>query len=134
MLPNKFSRPTMWLGVGLVALALLLAPRVAAFAGMQPLSTGVGQEERSPHPEYPLKLVFAVQSGAYLAAVDVTITDENGRDLLRTKAVGPWLFVDLPVGTFNVQARRADGDLVKGTVTVTGERQKALYLIWKTNE
>ena len=131
MLPNKFNRPGLWLATGVAVLALLLAPHAAVLAGMQPLSTGVGQEERVPHPEYPLKLVFAVQSGAYLAAIDVTITDENGKEVLRTKAAGPWLFVDLPAGMYNVQAQRANGELVKGTVTITGERQKVLNLHWK---
>ncbi|MBI3992176.1 MAG: hypothetical protein HY342_02795 [Candidatus Lambdaproteobacteria bacterium] len=121
----------MWLAVGLSALALLLSPQTTLFAGMQPLSTGVGQEERLPHPEFPLKLVFAVQSGAYLAAIDVTITDAGGKQVLQTKSLGPWLFVDLPAGTYKVQAKRANGEQVKGTVTVTGERQKVLNLIWK---
>jgi hypothetical protein len=98
---------------------------------MQPLSTGVGLDSRQPHPEYPLKLVFALKGGAFLADVNVSIFDTSGKEVAQLHSPGPWLFVDLPAGTYKVVAKRVNGDLSTAMLHLTGDGQQVLTLTWK---
>ncbi|HET7526662.1 MAG TPA: hypothetical protein VFK10_12025, partial [Burkholderiaceae bacterium] len=43
-------------------------------------------------------------SGAHLAGVKVRIADESGKRVLEHTMDGPWLFADLPLGRFEVEA------------------------------
>jgi hypothetical protein len=121
-----------WSAVILAGLALAVTP-VLAQAGMQPLSSGVGLDNRQPHPEYPLKLVFAVQSGAFLADVNVKILDETGKEVAKMHSPGPWLFVDLPEGTYKVVGLRKDGKAAAAHFTVS-KGQTVVTLIWKATK
>lgn len=98
-------------------------------------SAGVGVEERAAqYPPFPLKLVFVAGSKAYLSRVSVTITDAKGAVILevsREQVTGPWLYVDLPSGTYTVTAMREGQAQVKGEVTVEKGGVKTLYLRWK---
>ena len=54
--------------------------------------------------EYNLKLVFAAQQGNYLSEIPVMIKDSQGQVVLETVTEGPWLYVDVPAGTYTVTA------------------------------
>jgi len=112
-----------------LALALAWAP-VPAKAGMQPLSGGVSEEDRAPQPDYPLKFVFAMASGAYLADIDVRVKDLDGTEVLRTQSSGPWLYLDLPAGQYVVIAERKSGEKASALFTVGGEGQRVVRLTW----
>ncbi len=94
------------------------------------LSAGIGKEDRGAHKGYSLKLVFARSGGSYLAGIDVTILDAEGSQVVSKHSVGPWLFVNLPAGTYNLLAKRGDGRKVAAEFDITGERQKKVYLTW----
>jgi len=100
-------------------------------------SAGVGVEERAAkYPAFPLKLIFVAGPKAYLSQVAVTITDAKGAVQLQVpgeQVTGPWLYVDLPAGTYAVDASREGQAHVKGQVTVTKGGVKTLYLRWKEN-
>lgn len=100
-------------------------------------STGIGLEERAAkYPPFPLKLIFVAGPKAYLSQVTVTITGAKGAVTLevpREQVTGPWLYVDLPAGTYTVTASRDGQDQVKGQVTVDKGGVKTLYLRWKEN-
>ncbi|HUJ73920.1 MAG TPA: hypothetical protein VL359_03640 [bacterium] len=121
------------LGAALVALAatLALSPVAARAAEPRTLSGGVGVEGRAPHPDYSLKLVFAVKKGAYLADVGVKITSAKGATVLETTADGSWLFVDLAPGTYTVEAtRKKTGDVVKAKVAVAKGKQTVHVMLF----
>jgi hypothetical protein len=98
-------------------------------------STGMGLEERAAtYPPFPLKLIFVAGARAYLSQVSVTIADAKGAVKLEVpgeQVTGPWLYVDLPAGTYTVTALREGGTQVKGQVTVTKGSVKNVYLRWK---
>lgn len=125
----KTTRRSVMAAVLALAVALLWVPTLAT-AGMEPLSSGVSQEDRAPRPDYPLKFVFAMASGAYLADIDLTIKDLDGKEVLRTQSSGPWLYLDLPAGQYVVVAKRMTGEKVSALFTVGGEGQRVVRLTW----
>ncbi len=102
--------------------------------GMRYFSAGVGLEERDvDYPPFPLKLILVAGGGAYLSIVAVTITNDDGTlrlDIPKEHVNGPWIFIDLPPGSYQVTARR-DGDTVeKKSVKVTEGAVRTVYLRW----
>ena len=101
--------------------------------GIRYLSGGVGQAEvaamREAAPDYDLGLVFATREGNYLANVRVTVSDRRGREILTTVTDGPMVLVDLPPGSYRVEAS-ANGRTVTRDVSVprAGHRQAILRL------
>jgi hypothetical protein len=97
-----------------VALCLTMPLAVALDRGTSPAgvvyaSGGGSYEEldamRAEQPHYSFWLTTAVRgSGAYLAGVKVRIADDTGRRVLEHTMDGPWLFADLPLGRFEVEA------------------------------
>lgn len=114
--------------------ALALVPAVVPAAAMGPMSGGISEQGRAAHPEYPLKLVFAAETGAYLAAIDVEIYNEAGDQVLKTHSEGPWLFVDLAPGTYRVKAVRPNGETASAMVTVGGDGQTVAGITWEVME
>jgi len=72
------------------------------------MSGGVGEREREILKEmgrdYSLKLIFLNKKGEYLSDVIVKILDWNGKTILTTVSNGPWLFIDLPTGVYDLEA------------------------------
>ena len=91
------------------------APQVQSNGGVDYVSGGIGKDEadalRRQSVDYPLTLEFASSQGrtasgdaAYVADVDVSITDAGGRQVLATRSGGPLLLVRLPPGEYTVVA------------------------------
>ncbi len=72
-------------------------------------SAGIGQVEReAAYPPFSLKLVFTAGGKPFVTGVDLTLRNAKGGTVLtvpRERITGPWLFVDLPDGTYEVAAR-----------------------------
>jgi hypothetical protein len=102
---------------------------------VQYFSAGVGQEERAAqYPPYPLKLIFVAGPKAYVTQVAVTIKDTQGKINLLVpgeQVTGPWLFVDLPAGTYDITAIRRDRSEIKQRVEVGAGSSKTVYFRWK---
>lgn len=54
--------------------------------------------------DYSLKLIFSNKRGEYLSDVIVKILDWNEKTILTTVSNGPWLFIDLPTGVYDLEA------------------------------
>ena len=98
-------------------------------------SAGVGVEERAAHyPPFPLKLVFVAGPRAYLSEVSVAITNFAGHVQLQVpqeRVTGPWLFVDLPPGTYEISAVGPGRALLKERVVISANQVKTVYLRWQ---
>jgi len=97
-------------------------------------SAGIGADERAAtYPPFPLKLIFVAGSNAYLAQVAVTITDTKGATVFvpGEQVTGPWLFVDLPAGTYDITAIRRDRSEVKQRVEIKPPGVRTVYFRWK---
>ncbi|MCX5723131.1 MAG: carboxypeptidase-like regulatory domain-containing protein [Nitrospirae bacterium] len=103
--------------------------------GVRYFSAGVGIEERSAaYPPFSLKLVFTAGGKPFLAGVAVTIQSAKGGPPIkipREHVNGPWLFVDLPSGTYRLTAVHADRTQDLKSVKVEAGKVKTLYLRWQ---
>jgi hypothetical protein len=85
--------------------------------GIRYFSADVGQVEReATYPPFSLKLVFTAGGKPFVSGVAVNVRDANGRMVLTVPPehiTGPWLFIDLPDGAYEV------------TATLGGHRQEA---------
>lgn len=102
--------------------------------GIRYFSAGVGLEERqAEYPTFPLKVIFVAGPRAYLSKVSVTITNESGTvrvDIPSDDVNGPWLFADLPAGTYRIEGVNR-GDRVELTgIRVTEGKTRTVYLRW----
>lgn len=97
-----------------VALAAQFPPAIVITRGKTAqgfvyLSGGVGADERLALEErgkgFSVKLVFAATDGSYVADVKLEITDVKGEAILSTTTTGPWFYIQLPPGIYNVKAR-----------------------------
>jgi len=95
----------------------------------------VGEREKMVEmaPGYDLKLSFANHLGHYLSDVKVTISDEHGKHVLNTTTAGPWLYVELPEGKYDVKARYADRTEEIKNLEVTHGQLMTRLLHWNSN-
>ena len=95
-------------------------------------SAGMGLEERAAdYPPFPLKLVFTAGARPYVTGVSVTIQSVKGGTALtvpQDQVEGPWLFVDLPAGGYDVTATYGGHKQVLKGITVESGKQKVLHL------
>lgn len=115
----------------LVLITTLVAAPIASAEMAQALSEGISADDRAAHPEYPLKLVFFIKGGAYLANVKVQVHNQKGEMVYDGTSQGPWLFLDLMPGEYIVTAIRDNGDKQGAKFTLTkGAPQKQLALMF----
>ncbi len=102
--------------------------------GARYFSAGVGLEERAAsYPPFPLKIIFTAGGKPFLSGVTVTIQPVKGGPPLvipREAVEGPWLFVDLSPGVYDLTATDGgDAQRLKGIVVEAG-KQKVVYMRW----
>ena len=99
------------------------------------VSGGVGLESldqlSSIAKDFNLKLVFALNSGAYLSAVQVAIVDAKGKTIVDTTSDGPWFMTKLPAGNYQVVATVA-GKAEKRQITVSTSQLKTVDFRWQS--
>src|SRR5690606_12997359 len=111
--------------------AMAQLPTVERQGDVAYLTGGVGTQERAALEELAaregmtLKLEFAEPEGAFVSAVEVTITSAAGEELLRVRTDGPWLFAKLPAGEYQVRTKYRDMERqAKVTVRETGTQKQ----------
>jgi hypothetical protein len=114
------------LGPWLAKAQTAVVPAEVPAAAAQYRCGGIGTDEsvamRAAMKDYPLSLLFARASGAYLADVAVTVKDSSGATALAMQANGPVCLVDLPPGRYSVEA--ALGGVTKTQVVTLGGGSK----------
>ena len=123
--------------VWMFAFAWLLQPAGAMERGTTEqgrpfVSGGVGAEEmaalNNERSQYSLAILAAAKgSGAFLGDVHIRITDGQSNRVLDTVMDGPWLFVDVPAGRYQVEAD-LDARLQKSVVTIrSGDHRQTIF-------
>lgn len=98
------------------------------------ISGGVGENDlarmKMIEKQFPLKLTFAANSGHFLSDVDVVVMDARGNQVLSTVTEGPVMLVDLPAGTYKVNATYDSATEVKN-VTVGSKGTRSYEITYK---
>lgn len=100
--------------------------------GIRYVSGGVGAAERAwlkqEGKDYSLKLQFSAGShGAFVSQVEIVLRRDDGQPTFQTTSQGPLLYVDLPAGRYQGQARY-DGQPrdLRVTVPESGQAQQSI--------
>lgn len=107
--------------------------RSQSMQGWPFLDGGIGRSEiesmDAEKGKYSLWIVTAARvSGAYLADVDVSISDAKGSKVFERTLQGPWLLIDLPLGRYEVRARVGQETVSRTTTIHPGDHhQMVLY-------
>lgn len=119
--------------LGLIPSAFAQSVEVKNYGGVSYLSGGVGLGEREEleamGKSYDLKLVFAVQQGNFLSDVNVVIKASSGNVVLEAVSDGPWLYAQLPSGTYHVSAT-AMGKTITKVARVNAGGRTRLNFSW----
>ena len=112
-------------------------PKVLTFPlyeqeSIQYFSAGLGKAERSlTYPPYPLKLIFVQGERAYLASVSVDIMNKDKTQHITIpgeEVEGPWLFINLPTGTYMVRGTDSNGTSIEKAVTIKADKSIEVHL------
>jgi hypothetical protein len=112
-----------------------LPVQIQQYENVSYYSGGVGAEERRQLPQlYLLKMVFKSDRGNLLSDADVIIS-AGGKIVFRGRAHnGPWLFVDLPPGAYDIEAvLNGKARSAKGVRLAAG-KLRTVVLMWKTTD
>jgi len=133
-----------WLALCLAAPPALALEQGTSPAGVAYASGGSTYEEldamRSEQQRYSFWLTTAARgSGAYLAGVKVRIADETGKRVLEHTMDGPWLFANLPLGRFEVEAfvldeRTGRLEIQRGSVGIHAGDHHRMVLYFSTGD
>jgi hypothetical protein len=97
-------------------------------------SAGVGLEEREAiYPPFALKLVLVAGDKPYLSYVDVTVLNAARETVLsipKEQVLGPWIFIDLPPGLYEITASWEGKALTQSRVTVTEGASRTVHFRW----
>ena len=103
-------------------------------AGYPYMSGGVSIDERQLMAElgdnFNLKLTFAEESGIYLADVGLVITKQSGEEVVNTSAGGPWFYIQLPSGKYDVKASFAGRTKRISNIPVSKSQQISRMFHW----
>jgi len=101
--------------------------------GFSYLSGGFGEDERERLRSIAvgdnLELSFALQNKEYLGGANVLIKDARGNNVLEAISEGPLFLVDLPAGSYTVEAT-AMGKTLKQAVHVPSKGHAQVYFAW----
>ncbi|MGB0911252.1 MAG: hypothetical protein ACPGYT_12890 [Nitrospirales bacterium] len=100
----------------------------------QYFSAGVGIEERQlTYPPYQLKLILVEGTHAFLSNVSLTIRQLDGPltfDIPPDKVEGPWVFLNIPTGTYLITAENYQDKKIEKQVSVVEMKPQVIYFRW----
>lgn len=103
-------------------------------AGYPYMAGGVSIDERQLMAElgnnFNLKLTFAEESGIYLADVGLVITNQKNEEVVNTSAGGPWFYIQLPPGKYDVKASFAGRTKTISDIPVSNSQQISRMFHW----
>ena len=97
------------------------------------LSGGLTEPERKNLEEmgkkYSLKVIFSNARGEYLSDVTMTILDQTNEPILTTIS-GPWFFINLPSGTYSLEASFQKNRKRISQLKIDGNSQTVIRVQW----
>lgn len=133
---HRWRRVVAWLVLVVIGVAAtsvaLAATRATTSQGRALVSGGVGFAERQAlharRDDFSLWLVTAAtRTGAFLSDVRVKISDAEQRTVYEGRLDGPWLFIDLALGRYTIEAS-FNGQTQRRVTTIhPGDKHQAFF-------
>lgn len=133
MMRKSLTRLAVALATALLLPAALAEPTVGRTAGGAAYAMGGTciedlQALERHKGDYSLWVTTAARgSGAYLADVQVKITDAQKQLVFNQALTGPWLFIDLPAGRYVIEASFRGEPQAKVTRIHGGDHHQAMF-------
>jgi hypothetical protein len=108
-------------------------PQIEQQGSVSYTSGGVGLDESKAllreQAQWPLSLRFTGPTADYLSGVHVRIVDAKNAEVLNAVAMGPYMLVKLPAGSYTVYAKYKDQEQ-KHAVSVAGAGKAKAAFHW----
>ncbi|SAL62125.1 hypothetical protein [Caballeronia telluris] len=108
-------------------------PQIEQQGSVSYTSGGVGLDESKAllreQAQWPLSLRFTGPTADYLSGVHVRIVDAKNGEVLNAEAMGPYMLVKLPAGSYTVYAKYKDQEQ-KHAVSVAGAGKAKAAFHW----
>jgi hypothetical protein len=107
-------------------------------SGIEYTAGGVGLEDQqrldrlAQARDYNLKAVFALNTGNYVADVDVVLQDQSGRRLIDYEADGPYFVAKVPPGRYTLVATY-EGEPQRHAVSIGDHGARTEYFHWNAH-
>ena len=102
-------------------------------SGVATVSGGIGSAARdnmrTHAPPHNIKMVFALSTGNYLSDVHVKVTDSAGKTVIDETSDGPWLYAQLPPGSYTATASY-NGKTVTQRFSVAKSGARTAHFRW----
>jgi hypothetical protein len=99
---------------------------------------GVGSAERDAMEQrgksYNVKLSFADKRGPYVASVKLLLQGADKKEIVNLTTDGPWFYIELPPGTYTVQATLGAKSSGIKALKVSKDKKIQQTLIWDLGE
>lgn len=101
--------------------------------GINYITGGVGDEElavlKAQEDNYNAHLLLTSMNGEYMGDVALNFLDKQGNEVLKVDSAGPLFYVNLPAGTYNVEATSSSGLIQKAKLTAGAKASKGKVVI-----
>jgi len=98
------------------------------------LTGGVGTDERIALEErakgFNVKLVFAESAGSFISAVKLEIVGAKNKPIVSLSTTGPWFYIQLPSGIYNVKATFAGQTKEANGLRVDHDKRVQRVFVW----
>jgi len=101
--------------------------------GISYITGGVGDEElaflKSQQDNYNVHILLTSVNGEYMGDVALSFMDKAGNESLKIDSAGPFVYANLPAGTYMVEATSSSGKVLKSKVVAGGKGAKGKVVI-----
>jgi hypothetical protein len=102
--------------------------------GASAVAGGVGINARDmlasqADPDHNVKMVFSLDTGNYLANVDVKVKNARGETVLEGVSEGPWVYAELPPGKYTASATY-NGHTVTRSLSAGNSGDRVAHFRW----
>lgn len=97
------------------------------------ITGGIGDEEmtemNAQEPNFNARVLLVSTHGEYMSEVAIRFLDKNNAEVLRVDDAGPFFYVNLPNGTYTVEAASTSGAIQKAKLVVPAKNPTAKTVI-----
>ncbi len=105
-----------------------ILPEIQTEGGITYITGGIGDEElaeiNARESDFNTHLLLKAKNGEYMGEVDLRFFDTKGVEVFAVEDVGPYFYVNLPVGKYSVEATSQKGTVKKAKVNASAKLTK----------